>query len=267
MGKKSKAEVGVELSDAASFQDETLDKHGKKKARKKLKKGKHKALSACSRCKLTHQEALEVTFLSDKEMEVAVLLYESMDQDPQIGGLGAEELARLVPFDNGFSWRFIRVFSERGDHTINLDEFLDMLSYLSPAAPLACKLQMFFCVLDYNEDGAICNDDILHYMVDALGPEQVETFMVPDEVDETEVVDTVEGEAPVERVPLRRFAFNILKECDADDGDDMDYDEFTAAMSEHSDIAQHLRCAAAACCCRLLLVPVLVLVLVLLVAA
>ncbi|NXQ29252.1 CIB3 protein, partial [Alaudala cheleensis] len=62
--------------------------------------------------------------------------------------------------DNPFRQRIAEVFSEHGDGSMTLENFLDMFSVLSEMAPRDLKAYYAFKIYDFNNDDYICKSDL-----------------------------------------------------------------------------------------------------------
>lgn len=77
-----------------------------------------------------------------------------------------ERLPELA--QNPFKDRICQVFSTDGQG-IHFEDFLDMFSVLSPDAPWKLKLAYAFKIYDYNQDAAICEEDIKQVVTNLTG--------------------------------------------------------------------------------------------------
>ncbi|XP_018019494.1 calcium and integrin-binding family member 3 [Hyalella azteca] len=109
--------------------------------------------------------------------------------------------------DNPFRRRICQVFSEDASGNLNFDQFLDLFSAFSDAAPREIKVVYAFKIYDFDEDGFLGGEDLLaavqHLTHGQLSPEECNS-----------VVKKVLEEADLDcdgRLSPSEFSHTILK--------------------------------------------------------
>ncbi|KAF2365541.1 EF-hand domain [Trinorchestia longiramus] len=89
----------------------------------------------------------------------------------------------LLPLlkDNPFRRRICEVFSEDKSGNLNFDQFLDLFSTFSEAAPREMKVIYAFNIYDFDGDGYLGGEDLLaavqHLTHDLLSPEECNSIV------------------------------------------------------------------------------------------
>ncbi|XP_062516891.1 calcium and integrin-binding family member 2-like [Corticium candelabrum] len=119
---------------------------------------------------------------------------------------------------NPFNERICKVFSSEGNDYLTFDDFLDMMSVFSEAAPRDLKATYAFRIYDFNNDNMLDFDD-LHKTLECLTGDKLE---------------------PAERT---RVIQKVLKEADLDSDDKISFVEFEHVISRAPDFANtfHIR--------------------------
>merc|ERR1711871_193550 len=80
----------------------------------------------------------------------------SAGDDPLLKRLTKDEVRRCEQLkSNPFTPRLVDIFSERGDETLNFDEFIDIFSVFSSRAPKEEKIKVAFRMYDFDDNGFI----------------------------------------------------------------------------------------------------------------
>nr|CAD7401794.1 unnamed protein product [Timema cristinae] len=114
---------------------------------------------------------------------------------------------------NPFGDRICRIFSSSHDGDCTFEDFLDMMSVFSDAAPKAVKAEHAFRIFDFDGD-------------DMLGV-----------TDLRQVVDRLTGPQRLAEQDIQHLIQNILDEADLDDDGALSFAEFEHIISKSSDFA------------------------------
>nr|CAD7587960.1 unnamed protein product [Timema genevievae] len=114
---------------------------------------------------------------------------------------------------NPFGDRICRIFSSSHDGDCTFEDFLDMMSVFSDAAPKAVKAEHAFRIFDFDGD-------------DMLGV-----------TDLRQVVDRLTGPQRLAEQDMQHLIQNILDEADLDDDGALSFAEFEHIISKSSDFA------------------------------
>ncbi|CAN8002127.1 unnamed protein product, partial [Ixodes hexagonus] len=170
---------------------------------------------------LTHQELrdyTELTYLSKKEIMHAFQRFRAISPD-QVNfnkevRLPVRDIEMLPEFSsNPFKDRLLRTFSSLKDEHLSFEDFLDLLSVLSEAAPIEVKMEYAFQVYDFNDDGMLCADDLTE-LIHRL------TRLHDRKLDGQEV---------------RALVDNVLREADLDRSGNLSLLEFQHCMRKNPD--------------------------------
>nr|CAD7448416.1 unnamed protein product [Timema bartmani] len=115
---------------------------------------------------------------------------------------------------NPFGDRICRIFSSSHDGDCTFEDFLDMMSVFSDAAPKAVKAEHAFRIFDFDGD-------------DMLGV-----------TDLRQVVDRLTGPQRLAEQDMQHLIQNILDEADLDDDGALSFAEFEHIISKSSDFAK-----------------------------
>nr|CAD7459720.1 unnamed protein product [Timema tahoe] len=115
---------------------------------------------------------------------------------------------------NPFGDRICRIFSSSHDGDCTFEDFLDMMSVFSDAAPKAVKAEHAFRIFDFDGD-------------DMLGV-----------TDLRQVVDRLTGPQRLAEQDMQHLIQNILEEADLDDDGALSFAEFEHIISKSSDFAK-----------------------------
>nr|CAD7433658.1 unnamed protein product [Timema monikensis] len=118
---------------------------------------------------------------------------------------------------NPFGDRICRIFSSSHDGDCTFEDFLDMMSVFSDAAPKAVKAEHAFRIFDFDGD-------------DMLGV-----------TDLRQVVDRLTGPQRLAEQDIQHLIQNILDEADLDDDGALSFAEFEHIISKSSDFANAFR--------------------------
>lgn len=121
-----------------------------------------------SQSQLTREELrdyTELTYLSKKEILHAFKRFKAISPDQVNSNKGVRLPVRDVEIlpefsSNPFKDRLLRTFSSLNDDRLSFEDFLDLLSVLSEAAPIEVKMEYAFQVYDFNDDGMLCAEDL-----------------------------------------------------------------------------------------------------------
>jgi len=130
--------------------------------------------------------------------------------------------ADLERFDeirvNPFRDRILKVFSSSDDCSFTFDDFVDMMSVFSEAAPRQLKAEYAFRIYDFNDDDAI------------------------DAADIQEVVNCITGEQnQLSAEDVELLIKLILTESDLDDDNKLAFEEFHHAVTKSPDFMHSFR--------------------------
>jgi len=173
------------------------------------------------------QDYLDLTYLTRGEIYSAVFRFRSYvhssDGDagcPSDGDTGWTTTSRYLFKDvckvpelevNPFSDRLCKVFSSKKDDMLSFEDYLDMLSVLSPRAPLQTKAMYAFRVFDFDEDEMLSREDLSNLINRLIGGNELEPYTVDNVVDK------------------------ILKESDLDQDGVVSYPEFEHIIKKSPD--------------------------------
>jgi len=140
-------------------------------------------------------------------------------QDKRTARLSKADLERFDEIRvNPFRDRILKVFSSSDDCSFTFDDFVDMMSVFSEAAPRSLKAEYAFRIYDFNEDDAIDAEDI------------------------QEVVNCITGEQnQLSKEDVELLIKLILAEGDLDDDGKLTYDEFHNAITKSPDFMHSFR--------------------------
>ncbi|XP_076317361.1 calcium and integrin-binding family member 2-like isoform X2 [Tachypleus tridentatus] len=103
---------------------------------------------------------------------------------------------------NPFCDRICKVFSSAGDGSMTFEDFLDMMSVFSDAAPRSVKTEYAFRIYDFDEDDMISVEDLREILNRLLGPGKKKLS----EEDVEELIDNVMAEADLDEDHFLAFA-------------------------------------------------------------
>ncbi|XP_066922517.1 calcium and integrin-binding family member 2-like [Clytia hemisphaerica] len=170
------------------------------------------------------KEYQELTYFTQKEILHCYKRFEELDPDivtpmnknpklPQKTLLKLPELAV-----NPFRDRICKVFSSTNDGNMTFEDFLDMMSVLSPNAPKSVKVEYAFRVYDFNEDDYICQSDLERVIQRLCGYE-----------------DRLSNE------DTNLIISNVFKEADLDGDDKLSFGEFEHVIAKSPDFLNSFR--------------------------
>lgn len=116
---------------------------------------------------------------------------------------------------NPFGDRICKVFSSSEDGDCNFEDFLDMMSVFSDAAPKAVKAEHAFRIYDFDGDDMLGIGDLKQVISRLIG------------VDNS-VADS----------DMKQLVQNILEEADLDDDGALSFAEFEHIIDKSSDFAK-----------------------------
>ncbi|KAK9744235.1 EF-hand domain pair [Popillia japonica] len=118
---------------------------------------------------------------------------------------------------NPFGERICKVFSSSRDGDCTFEDFLDMMSVFSEAAPKSVKAEHAFRIFDFDGD-------------DMLGT-----------ADLKQVIDKLLGNNKLTEREMQHLIQNILEEADLDDDGSLSFAEFEHIIDKSSDFANAFR--------------------------
>jgi len=119
---------------------------------------------------------------------------------------------------NPFRDRILKVFSSNDDCSFTFDDFVDMMSVFSEAAPRSLKAEYAFRIYDFNDDDTIDAEDI------------------------KEVVNCITGEQnQLSKEDVELLVKLILREGDLDDDNALSFDEFHNVITKSPDFMHSFR--------------------------
>ncbi|XP_033645070.1 calcium and integrin-binding protein 1-like [Asterias rubens] len=158
----------------------------------------------------------ELTFFSKKEILHVHKRFHLLDPE----AVRANKNARL-PMDkilelpelkvNPFRHRICKVFSSAEDGSLLFEDFLDMMSVFSDAAPKSVKAEYAFQIYDFDDDDFISSADL------------------------RECVNKLTGEQHLSDEDMQQLIDNVLSESDLDDDDALSFAEFEHVISKSPD--------------------------------
>uniref|UniRef100_A0A090XB24 Putative dna-dependent protein n=1 Tax=Ixodes ricinus TaxID=34613 RepID=A0A090XB24_IXORI len=122
-----------------------------------------------SQSQLTREELrdyTELTYLSKERDHICLQTLQGHSRRDQVNSdkeirLPIRDVEILPEFSsNPFRDRLLRTFSSLKDDRPSPEDFLDLLSVLSEAAPIDVKMEYAFQVFDFNDDGELCEEDL-----------------------------------------------------------------------------------------------------------
>lgn len=116
---------------------------------------------------------------------------------------------------NPFGDRICKVFSSSEDGDCNFEDFLDMMSVFSDAAPKAVKAEHAFRIYDFDGDDMLGIGDLKQVISRLIG------------------VDNSLADSD-----LKQLVQNILEEADLDDDGALSFAEFEHIIDKSSDFAK-----------------------------
>ncbi|XP_072027235.1 calcium and integrin-binding family member 2-like [Amphiura filiformis] len=168
------------------------------------------------------QDYQELTFFSKKEILHVHKRFHLLDPDavrankdvclPQGTVCELPEL-KVNPFKD----RICKVFSSQGDGSLSFEDFLDMMSVFSDAAPKSVKSEYAFRIYDFDEDDFVSSGDL------------------------REVINRLTGEQQLSDEDMQQLINNILEESDLDDDDALSFAEFEHVISKAPDFMNSFR--------------------------
>jgi len=165
------------------------------------------------------QDYLDLTYLTRSEIYSAVYRFRSYVHSTDGGTRWTtrsryqfKDVCKVPELEvNPFSDRLCKVFSSKKDEQLSFEDYLDMLSVLSPRAPLQTKAMYAFRVFDFDEDDVLSRDDLTMLINRLIGGNQLEPYSVDSVVDK------------------------ILKESDLDQDGVVSYPEFEHIIKKSPD--------------------------------
>ncbi|KAG8325037.1 Calcium and integrin-binding protein 1 [Homalodisca vitripennis] len=118
---------------------------------------------------------------------------------------------------NPFGDRICRVFSSSHDGDCTFEDFLDMMSVFSDAAPKAVKAEHAFRIFDFDGDDMLGVSDLRH------------------------VIDRLTGPQRLSESDTQLLIQNILDEADLDDDGALSFAEFEHIVDKSPDFANVFR--------------------------
>ncbi|KAI8499178.1 PREDICTED: calcium and integrin-binding protein 1-like [Branchiostoma belcheri] len=118
---------------------------------------------------------------------------------------------------NPFKDRICDVFSSSGDGDLSFEDFLDMMSVFSDAAPKNVKVEYAFKVYDFDSDGYLDKSDL------------------------KQVVDRLTGEQKLSDTEMEQLVDNLFEEADLDEDDQLSFAEFEHVISKAPDFINSFR--------------------------
>lgn len=158
----------------------------------------------------------ELTFFSKKEILHVHKRFHLLDPDAvradKTVSLNKEKIYELPELRvNPFKDRICKVFSSTGDGALSFEDFLDMMSVFSDAAPKSVKAEYAFRIYDFDEDDFVSSSDL------------------------REVINRLTGEQQLTDEDMQQLINNILEEADLDDDDALSFAEFEHVISKAPD--------------------------------
>ncbi|KAJ8033686.1 Calcium and integrin-binding protein 1 [Holothuria leucospilota] len=168
------------------------------------------------------EEYQELTYFSKKEIlhcyKRFLLLDPEKVRSDKMARLDMETILQLPELKvNPFNDRICRVFSSEEDGSMNFEDFLDMASVFSDAAPKSVKAEYAFRIYDFDEDDYIKSSDL------------------------QELITRLTGEQKLKDTEMQQLINDILKEADLDDDDALSFAEFEHVISKAPDFLNSFR--------------------------
>ncbi|XP_064605327.1 calcium and integrin-binding protein 1-like [Liolophura sinensis] len=168
------------------------------------------------------EEYQELTYFTKKEILHVHKCYRQLDpasvDTDRNAKLPIEKIRDISELKvNPFSDRICKVFSSSGDGQMTFEDFLDMMSVFSDAAPKSVKVEYAFRIYDFDEDDMISEEDV------------------------KEVVNRLTGDQRLSDDQLNQLVKNIFDEADLDADDSLSFAEFEHVISKAPDFVNSFR--------------------------
>ncbi|CAD5125140.1 DgyrCDS13383 [Dimorphilus gyrociliatus] len=118
---------------------------------------------------------------------------------------------------NPFNERICKVFSSTSSGDMSFEDFLDMMSVFSEAAPKHVKVEYAFRIYDFDDDDVLSRGDLKN------------------------VVNHLTGNEVLEADDLEQLISNILEEADLDNDGALSFAEFEHVISKAPDFVNSFR--------------------------
>ncbi|XP_046861191.1 calcium and integrin-binding family member 4-like [Xenia sp. Carnegie-2017] len=168
------------------------------------------------------EEYEELTYLTKHEIIRAHECFKKLDKDAVERNRNARLTSdKILEFPelkvNPFKDRICKVFSSTDDGALTFEDFLNMMSVFSEAAPMTLKIQYAFLIYDFNDDHYICKEDMKILMRKLAGENEMSEKNIDNAISE------------------------ILHEADLDGDDQLSFAEFENVMSKAPDFLRGFR--------------------------
>ncbi|KAK6618888.1 hypothetical protein RUM44_003269 [Polyplax serrata] len=165
------------------------------------------------------QDYQDLTYFSKKEVLYAHQKFKALAPEKVGHNKNAKlPMAKILQFPelkvNPFGDRICQVFSSSQDGDCTFEDFLDMMSVFSDAAPKTVKAEHAFRIFDFDGD-------------DMLG--------VPDL---RKVIDRLTGSQCLSEQEIQMVIQNLLEEADLDDDGALSFAEFEHIINKSSDFVK-----------------------------
>jgi len=168
------------------------------------------------------QDYQDLTYFTKKEVLYAHQKFKALAPEKVGHNRNAKlPMAKVLQYPelrvNPFGDRICRVFSSSHDGDCTFEDFLDMMSVFSDAAPKAVKAEHAFRIFDFDGDDMLGVSDLRH------------------------VIDRLTGPQRLSEVDVQLLIQNILDEADLDDDGALSFAEFEHIVDKSPDFANVFR--------------------------
>lgn len=165
----------------------------------------------------------ELTYFTQKEILHVHKRFSQLDTEAVRRDKNAKLPMRLILqlpelHVNPFRDRICKVFSSSGDGALTFEDFLDMMSVFSEAAPKSVKVEYAFRIYDFNEDDYICENDLKKMITKLCGEQRltedsiqnvIDKIFIEADLDEDNQLSFAEFEHVISKAPDFVDAFRI----------------------------------------------------------
>jgi calcium and integrin-binding protein 1 len=161
-----------------------------------------------------------LTFLTKKEIFEAYKKFRALDpqrvSESKQNPLSVELVTSLPELRvNPFADRICQVFSSTHDGKISFEDFLDMMSVFSDAAPSTVKMEYAFRIYDFDGDDLLNASDLAEIVNRLVSPNK-----------------------PLSSQESKHLVRHLLEETDLDEDQALSFAEFEHAVSKAPDFAR-----------------------------
>ncbi|CAG0897606.1 unnamed protein product, partial [Cyprideis torosa] len=170
------------------------------------------------------EEYAALTYLTKPQILDAYKRFRSLDpptvRESKMNPVGMIAVMTLPELRvNPFAARMCHVFSSSGDGNLSFEDFLDLLSVLSPNAPKSLKLEYSFRIYDFDGDDVLGPSDLTLLMDSLTSPDHldrsekqlvVQHILEEADLDEDGALSFAEYEHMLSKVPDFEDTFSIL---------------------------------------------------------